>query len=147
MHRSPTLQRARKKTGPVQSQRVKGEVVIQVPQPRKVNRARLRRPLDPPLRVHHHLQPPQPPQHLQPHQLLHLHLRQALRVRARITSPVWASIHPVWRRGSSFPYAEYAQSSRLARLHLSTQTGEVILARTLQTKYHDGQAPNGSASR
>jgi len=38
-----------------------------------------------------------------------------LRVRARIPSPVWASIHPVWRRCSSFPYEEYAQSSRLAR--------------------------------
>ncbi len=24
--------------------------------------------------------------------------------RAKITSPVWASIHPVWRRCSSFPY-------------------------------------------
>ena len=37
------------------------------------------------------------------------------RARARITSHVWASIHPVWRRCSSFPYEEYAQSSRLAR--------------------------------
>ena len=37
------------------------------------------------------------------------------RARARITSSVWASIHPVWRRCSSFPYEEYAQSSRLAR--------------------------------
>jgi len=27
-----------------------------------------------------------------------------LRVCARITSPVWASIHPVWQRCSSFPY-------------------------------------------
>lgn len=67
MHRSPATQPARKKTGAVQSQRVKGKVVIRVPQPRKVTRARLRRPLRPPLRVHHHLQP---------HQLLHLHLRQ-----------------------------------------------------------------------
>ncbi len=40
---------------------------------------------------------------------------QGLWVRARITSYVWASIHPVWRRCSSFPYEEYAQSSRLAR--------------------------------
>ncbi len=38
-----------------------------------------------------------------------------LRARAKITSPVWASIHPVWLRCSSFPYGEYAQSSRLAR--------------------------------
>ncbi len=38
-----------------------------------------------------------------------------LRVRARTTSPVWMSIHPVWRRCSSFPYEEYAQSSRLAK--------------------------------
>ncbi len=38
-----------------------------------------------------------------------------LRVRARITSPVWTSIHPVWRRCSSFSYEESAQSSRLAR--------------------------------
>ncbi len=38
-----------------------------------------------------------------------------IRARARIPSPVWASIHPVWRRGSSFPYEEYAQFSRLAR--------------------------------
>jgi hypothetical protein len=37
-----------------------------------------------------------------------------LRVRARTTSPVWMSVHPVWRRCSSFPYEEYAQSSRLA---------------------------------
>ena len=41
--------------------------------------------------------------------------RGHLRVRARIPSPVWASIHPVWRRCSSFPYEEYAQSSHLAR--------------------------------
>ncbi len=39
-----------------------------------------------------------------------------LKVRARITSPVWASIHSVLRRCSSFPYEEYAQPSRLARL-------------------------------
>jgi hypothetical protein len=38
-----------------------------------------------------------------------------LRVRARITSPVWTPIHPVWRRCSSVSYEEYAQSSRLAR--------------------------------
>jgi hypothetical protein len=41
--------------------------------------------------------------------------KSSLRVRAKITSPVWVAIHPVWRRCSSFPYAEYAQSSRLAR--------------------------------
>ena len=28
------------------------------------------------------------------------------RARVRITSPIWASIHPVWRRCSSFPYRE-----------------------------------------
>jgi len=38
-----------------------------------------------------------------------------LRARAKITSHVWALIHPVWQRCSSFPYEEYAQSSRLAR--------------------------------
>ena len=57
--------------------------------------------------------------------------RCKLVVRARITSPVWASIHPVWRRGSSFPYEEYAQFSRLARQVAQHQTWEVILARTL----------------
>ncbi len=42
-------------------------------------------------------------------------LLNVLRVCARIPSHVWASIHPVWRRCSSLPYEEYAQSSRLAR--------------------------------
>ncbi len=138
MHRNPATHPTGKKTGPVQSQRVKEKVVIRVPQPRKVIRARLRRPLRPPLRVHHHLQP---------HQLLHLHLRQALRVRARITSPVWASIHPVWPRCSSFPYEEYAQSSRLARqVSQHPDRGSYSCANP-KTKYYGGQAPNGSASR
>ena len=73
MHRSPTLQRARKKTGAVQSQRVKGKVVIRAPPPRKVNRVLLRRHLP----VHHHLQA-----HQLQHQPQRLHpprpLRQAL---------------------------------------------------------------------
>ena len=47
---------------------------------------------------------------------LHLLIQPSVnRARERIPSPIWASIHPVWRRCSSFQYEEYAQSSRLAR--------------------------------
>ena len=58
-----------------------------------------------------------------------------VRARARITSPVWALIHPVWQRCSSFPYEEYVQSSRLARHASQHPNREVILARTLSESY------------